>query len=104
MYPTSVPTHSVATGTSFWITGSTLTTGAGGGTAAPDVSRQPVANAARATSKRGACQRSITFAPWGCDVPGFDNGATVRPTYSFCSPCPRIGRTARPWRAQDGDA
>src|SRR5437667_10608731 len=46
MYPTSVPTHSAEIGTSFSTTGSTLTTGAGGGPAARDVSLQPTATAA----------------------------------------------------------
>src|SRR2546427_9643224 len=46
MYPTSVPTYSTDIGTSFSITGSTLTTGVGGGAAAREASPQPAAAAA----------------------------------------------------------
>src|SRR6266568_1054420 len=41
MYPTSVPTYSKEIGTSSSITDATLTTGSGGGAAAPDLSRLP---------------------------------------------------------------
>src|SRR4030095_16098975 len=55
-----VPTHSEMIGTSFSITGSTLTTGGGGGTTA-DVSRQPVAKVA---------SRRISTAPRQPIIPG----------------------------------
>src|SRR2546426_9668608 len=55
MYPTSVPTYSKEIGTSSSITDATLTTGSGGGAAAPDLSPQPaIAAAASTTTSRFA--------------------------------------------------